>query len=270
MKLKSLFAACVIALGALNLRADDQAMEAAARKALDTYANSVVVVNAVVKVAIFDEAQAKVGEQEKKNEVVGTFIDSSGLILCSLAAIDPTTAVSSIRGTVDGQTKKLTLKGELNDMKIRLSTGDEVDAKVVLKDEDLDLAFLALKKPLDAATKVAAVNLADNDKNIQVMDPVVFISRLGKNLGYEPAIVTGRISAKIAKPRVEYIAGGQPGLPVFSRDGKLLGMVLTHRRPDVEATAGSDIVQTAVLIPAADLVDAAKQALDEMKKKAEK
>jgi hypothetical protein len=272
MKWKNIIVACAIAFFALNLRADDQAMEAAGRKALDAYSNSIVVINAVIKVAIFDEAQAKIDEQEKKTEVIGTCIDSSGLVICSLAAIDPTSAVTTIRGTVNGQTKKLTLKGDLTDIKVRLSSGDEIDAKVVLKDEDQDLAFIGPKKPLEAkdAANLAAVNLADSDKNIQLLDSVVLLSRLGKSFGYEPAIMAGRISAKITKPRVEYLGGGQPGIPAFNREGKLMGIVLTHRRPDAEAAAGAEIVQTPVIIPAYEIVDAAKQALDEMKKKTEK
>jgi S1-C subfamily serine protease len=268
MKFLKFCVACAIALGASTIYADDQAIEATGRKILDAYANSIVVVNAVIKVTIFNDAQAKVGEQEKKNEVVGTFIDPSGLVICSLAAIDPTTTVTSIRANVDGQPQKLTVKGELSDIKFRLSSGDEVDAKVVLKDEDQDLAFLAPKKPLEAAaaSKITAVNLADNDKNVQIMDSVLFISRLGKNFGYEPAVISARITSKISKPRVEFLAGGQPGLPAFSREGKLLGVVLTHHRPETEAASGTEVVQTAVLIPASDLIDGAKQALEELKK----
>jgi S1-C subfamily serine protease len=202
---------------------------------------------------------------------MATIIDPSGLSLCSLAAIDPTTAVSSIRANVEGQVQKLTVKGELSEIKYRLANGDEVEAKIILKDEDQDLAFLAPKKALDAnAAKFAPVSLEAGEKSIQLMDPLVFISRLGKNLGYEPALITGRVTAKITKPRVEYIAGGQPGAPAFNRDGKLVGVVLTHHRPDSEAAAGGEVVQTAVLIPATDLVDAAKQAMEEMKKKADK
>lgn len=276
MNLKKCLSMFVLTLGVLapcgfSIRADDQAIEAAGRKSMETYANSVISVNAVIKVALYNDAQAKVGEQDKRNEVMATIIDPSGLAICSLAAIDPTTVVSTIRANVGGQEQKLTIKGELSEIKYRLSNGDEVNARLVLKDEDQDLAFLAPSKPLDiAAAKITPVSLETGEKNIQILEPLIFITRLGKNFGYETAVISGRVSAKISKPRVEYLAGGQAGVPAFNRDGKLAGIVLTHRRSEVETAAGTEVSQTAVVIPSADLADAAKQAIEEMKKKADK
>ena len=52
----------------------------------------------------------------------------------------------------------------MQEVKYRLSDGTEVPARLVLKDEDLDLAFLAPLKPLDKATeaKMAFVPLSDS------------------------------------------------------------------------------------------------------------
>jgi hypothetical protein len=268
--------AAVLAIGgaAFGVRADDAQMEAAGRQVLATYDKAVIVVTDTIKVSIQGDATgtARIDNQEKKNEAMATVIDASGLALCSLAALDPTTVIGTVRATINGQVQSLRIKGELSEIKYRLADGTEIPARVVLKDDDADLALLAPEKALEDADKgkISAINLADAVKDVQVMDPVIMVVRLSRNLGYAGSVGVGRISAKLGKPRVEYLVGGQPGLPAFNRDGKLLGVVLTHRKLNNDISASSDTVQTPVLIPAADIVDAAAQAKEEAKKPVKK
>jgi S1-C subfamily serine protease len=257
--------------------AEESGVVAAGRTAQQKYSNAVINVTATMKISVQGEAggSARSGDQERKNELLATVIDSSGLTICSLAALDPTSAIGNVRVNVGGQPQTVKLKADLHEVKYRLADGTELPARVVLKDEDLDLAFLATEKPMEDAdkAKIAVVSLADAAKEAQVLDAVIFLGRYGKGLSYEPSVAAGRITGKLTRPRTEYIAGGSPGTPVFSGDGKLLGIILTHRRLNNDVTAGPGGIQadmTAVVIPAGDIVEAANQAKEEAKKPVKK
>jgi hypothetical protein len=274
---KMMAAALAVSLwaGAASVRADDTALQETGRKVLTSCNKAVVTVTVTIKLSMTGEmaGMARLNEQEKKNEISATMIDPSGLAVCSLTALDPTSAMGNLRVNVGGQPQSFRIKADISEAKYRLPDGTEVPARVVLKDEDLDLAFLAPEKPLEAAdqAKISTVNLADSTKETQLLDPVIFVSRLGKHVGYESAVSLGRVSARLTKPRTEYIAGGAPGQPAFTKEGKLLGIVLTHRRgeQDIDVMGGMAGLQremTAVIIPAADIVEAANQAKEEAKK----
>jgi serine protease Do len=73
----------------------------------------------------------------------------------------------------------------------------------------------------------------DEGPALQLGDPVVSFSALGEPDAYAPVIQTGRISAKIEKPYLVYAvtAGGlgTVGTPVFTLDGKAVGIVGVYR-----------------------------------------
>ncbi|MGA2496124.1 MAG: serine protease [Tepidisphaeraceae bacterium] len=274
---KILAAALAVSLwagAAATVRADDAAIAETGRKVLASCDKAVISVTVTIKLSMQgDMAGARLNEQEKKNEIAATLLDPSGLAICSLTALDPTSAMGNLKVNVGGEQKSFRIKADISEAKYRLPDGTEVPARVVLKDEDLDLAFLAPEKPLDAAdrAKILTLNLADSAKDLQLLEPVIFVSRLGKQVGYESAVSLGRVSARLTRPRTEYIAGGAPGQPAFTKDGKLLGIVLTHRRgeQDIDVMGGMAALQremTAVIIPAADIVEAANQAKEEAKK----
>jgi hypothetical protein len=115
------------------------------------------------------------------------------------------------------------------------------------------------------------VSLEGATEAVQLLEPIISIGRLDKNLSYEPAVNAARLSAKLTKPRLEYVAGGAVGGPSFTRDGKLLGICLMHRSggPDVDANAPrAQRDSTQVIIPAADIAEIAVQAKEEMNKPA--
>ncbi|MFI5001143.1 MAG: serine protease [Reyranellales bacterium] len=274
---KMMAAALAVSLwaGAASVRADDAAVQETGRKVLAASSKAVVSVTVTIKLSMTGEmaGMARLNEQEKKNEISATLIDPSGLAVCSLTALDPTSAMGNLKVNVGGQQQSFRIKADISEAKYRLPDGTEVAARVVLKDEDLDLAFLAPEKPLEPAdqAKITTLNLADSTKELQLLEPVIFVSRLGKHVGYESAVSLGRVSARLTKPRTEYIAGGSPGQPAFTKEGKLLGIVLTHRRgeQDIDVAGGMAGLQremTAVIIPAADIVEAANQAKEEAKK----
>ena len=76
-----------------------------------------------------------------------------------------------------------------------LTDSTEVPARIVLKDEDLDLAFLAPLKPLNAQTqaKIAAIPLDSAARHVDVLDPTILVDRSGEGLNYIRALSLGRI-----------------------------------------------------------------------------
>jgi hypothetical protein len=99
----------------------------------------------------------------------------------------------------------------------------------VLKEAELDLVFLAPKKPLDAATqgKLAAVSLDGAAERAELLDRVFHIAREGKEAGYALSLELGRVRTVVQKPRPCYLATvGGGGTPVFDAQGKLLGFTL--------------------------------------------
>ena len=159
----------------------------------------------------------------------------------------------------------------MQEVKYRLSDGTEVPARLVLKDEDLDLAFLALLKPADKATqaKMAFVPLSDSIAQPGMLDSTIIVSRTGEDLNYIPTLTLGRVVSLVSTPRTCYVSSsGGLGLPVFNHDGKLLGMICRCVRN--ESSDGSSIRSSGVLsqliLPVADIMRLVPQAKDEVKK----
>jgi S1-C subfamily serine protease len=142
-------------------------------------------------------------------------------------------------------------------VKILMPDGSEVPAKLAFKDPDIDLAFIRPEKP--ESVKLTPVNIADSAP-MAVLDDVIIVGRLGKDLNREPVIMTHEIISIISKPRVCAKLGTQVlGMPVFNKDGKFLGIGINR----FSAKGDSDSqgpMPTNVVLPAADLIESAAQA----------
>jgi hypothetical protein len=214
-------------------------------------------------------------KSESKIETTGTMIDSSGLTVVSLTTTDPGNAMKEAYARAmaarGGDPSQLKFDSEVSDVKILLADGTEIAADVVLRDKDLDLAYL---RPSDKPAKpLPFVDLA-RDAKPQVLDEVVVVNRLNKAANRAPAVSVGRIEAMVEKPRTFYVLGEATwgyslGAPVFSLDGKLIGILLLRSaKAQVDQTSGfmySSLNQWGmmpIVLPAADIVDGAKQALE--------
>ena len=129
---------CLMA-GALRAGGDDRPLVTTARKTLQTYGKSVILLAAVLKM----EAKGIEGlEHEQKTQCTAVIIDASGLAVTALTNLNPASSMPSIRIGRGGSSQTLVLDFQVQEVKYRLADGTEVPARVVLKDEDLDLAFL--------------------------------------------------------------------------------------------------------------------------------
>jgi hypothetical protein len=119
---------------------------------------------------------------------------------------------------------------------IKVLIGDDtegIDAKFLARDTELDLAWIQIKEPGDQ--KFAYVDLAADAKG-KIGDSLLAVRRLGKHFNRVPAIGGGRIGGMTTKPRDLYVPGGDLsgvlGLPVFTPEGKVLGVAITQTPDD--------------------------------------
>lgn len=256
-----------------EVRAQDKDIITTGQQLVKQYSNAVVNITATVKITISGGGRSA-PPREQKQEVLATIIDPSGLAITSLMTLDPGSAVQNVRVPGQGgETINVSVKSDVSDVRYRLPDGTEVPGRIVLKDEDLDLAFIAPEKPLEEEnkSKIVAISLNEAAADVQLLEPVISLGRLDKDLSYEPAVNAARLSAKLRKPRTEYLAGGAIGGPSFTVDGKLLGICLVHRSggTDLDTVGGrGQRASTEVIIPAADIAEVAIQAMEEMKKPA--
>jgi len=253
MKIKLLLGLAVAGLLTTSAYAD-ATVSAAAKKIFTDNQDSVVSITAVSKISIIAEG-ANVPEKEMKAEVIGTLVDSSGLVVTVLSQLDPTRSINaqSVRGP-KGDMIKLDASVTLKEIKVIMPDGTEIPAEIVLKDADLDLAFIRIKADSKEAKGVTfhAVDLK-NSATGSVMDETVTITRMDTLFSRVPNVYPGYINMITKKPRTFLRAtGATGGCPTFLTDGKLLGITTTRY------TKGKDA--QAAILPAADILEIADQA----------
>ena len=119
--------------------------------------------DAIVNVRVVLKMRMSMGGREMQSmdesvETVGTVIDPSGLTVLSLGALNPGAMMNKMMGGGGGGQERMEFGSEPTDVKLRLADGRELPARIVLRDEDLDLAFM---RPTTKPDKpLVAINLA--------------------------------------------------------------------------------------------------------------
>jgi Trypsin-like peptidase domain len=240
-----------------------------AKKLSDSHKDAIVWLSVLAKTSMGAEgevpAQIKAmlagQDKEEKSEATGTVIDASGLIVTALGSIDKSSMV-------DGQTVntamgpiKLKASSEIKEIKVIMADGSEVPADLVMKDEDLGLAFVKVRSDSEEAKGVEfkAIDLADSAPGA-LLDECIALGRLDESLNREPSLLTSEISGMTVRPRMFYrVVTDAVGCPVFLANGKLLG-VSVLRQPKGGAGRNGQIQVTPVILPAADVAKVAAQA----------
>ena len=212
---------------------------------------------AVVTIEVVVKASGPGGRSgESKQDITGTVVDPSGLTVVALSACDPAEMYRRVSQEYKVQT-------EVSDIKMLLDDGTELPAEIVLRDNDLDLAFLRPKtKP---ASPMTAVDLSKSGP-AQVLDEVVTLNRLNKAASRAYAASIEHIAAVIQKPRTFYIpdatmSATSLGCPAFLPDGRILGVfVIRAVSSEGEGTSNYRQNLTSIILPAEDSVKGAKQA----------
>lgn len=239
----------------------------AGRKILETHQKAVVTVKLVVKQTT-SMTGMPTNQSESTNEVTGTVVDASGLIVLSLTEMDPSSYYSSMMSDMGEQYEGFKMESEFTDIKILRDDGTEIAAHVVLRDKDQDLAFVRPKEKLAKPLEWVDFSQSASPK---VLDPVIALNRLGKLSGRAYSASIERIEAVVSRPRTFFIPGGQSsssglGSPAFTLDGKVVG-IAAMRMVTGGKGAGSSMMSSrwddmgmAIFIPAEDILETAKQA----------
>jgi hypothetical protein len=214
----------------------------------------------VVTVQLVQKMMTGRGEaREGRQDITGTVIDPSGLTVLALSAADP----SEMYKRMYSGSSDYKLEIEVSDVKILLDDGTEIPAEIVLRDKDLDLAFIRPKtKP---AKPMAAVDL-NKAATAQMLDELITLNRLGRAAGRAHAASIEHVSAVVQKPRTFYIpdsrmTGTALGSPAFALDGRIVGIVVMRI---ISSSGGASNFRpdsaTSIILPAEDIAKAAKQA----------
>lgn len=252
MKTRLLAVLAVVVVGAFAVQAQAQDSRAKARDVVAKNIEAVVWVSSVVKLEISAGGRS-MGNPEDKVLALGTVIDPSGLTVLALSAIDPGSSLQGRKMNVGGENVELVVKSEHNQVKIEI--GDkEFPARIILKDPDLDLAFVIPEKA-DTNLGVKPLKLEKAPK-LELLDELVCLARMVKALDQAPAAAMSEVSGIVTKPRTFFLGGRQAGGPVLTLDGTVVGITATYK-----TEAGKQESATLVIVPAEDVLEIAMQAL---------
>lgn len=240
-----------------SAQAAEETIRAQAKKVFAERQDAVIWISVVAKISFQAEGgkeAVNIPDREQKSEALGTFIDSAGMVVTSLGSIDPSREFSGREVRTRDGVVKIESSAIFKEVRVIMPDGTEIPADIVMRDIDLDLAFLRIKsgakeakgvefKPVDLKSAASA----------NVSDDVVTISRNDEVLNRVASVSRGQITSVTKKPR-EFLraTGANLGCPSFTPDGKLVGIAVTR-------TVRGKSSQT-VILPAADVLEIAEQA----------
>lgn len=252
-KFISLAAIVALASGLISAHAAPEADAVAGRALVSRYANAIIGVELVVTLKV-KMGDREMPPREHRVDINGTVINANGLTVTSLAEVDPQTAFEVMKASQPASRLEL-LGADFKEVKLRLADGTEIPARFVLKDADLDLAFMAPDATAGDAAKreFTHVDLTDAAEGV-VLNNYFMVSRAPKVLQRVPVVRESEVLGIVEKPRRLFLLSEQAlGSPLFDLKGQILGITLQHfangRRIGL------------IVLPSADIAEMAKQAL---------
>jgi hypothetical protein len=215
----------------------------------------------VVTVELVVTHKFKMGEREappreQRIEVNGTVISPNGLTVTTLGQVDLQATLDALRAGATGGRLPEIVGSEFKEVKLRLADGSEVPARFVLKDADLDLAFMAPEATAGNAERTFPYVKLDNATEGALLGDYFYVGRAAKIQQRVPLVKATEIIGIVEKPRRQYLLTEQlpqwMGTPVFDKEGRVLGITLQHFANGQRSGL--------VVLPAADIAEMAKQA----------
>ena len=214
MSIASLLIAAVLLAAPVTVAAADEAEQYQAL--LEQKAPLIVTVRAVIKTEVNFGGQGQ--DQESRDEIQGVVVGKDGLIMVSFDSFRS-------RGEAGGDFQ---VKRTPQEIKVIFEREEkEYEAELVATDSKVNLAFLKVKD-----LEGRDVQIADfaNPVSGEVGQKVAAVGRLEKGYDYAPYVRTAVVSGSIKKPRRALILDGSvrsEGLPVYSMDGAVIGVLTT-------------------------------------------
>jgi hypothetical protein len=197
-------------------------------------------------------------ERERRQELNGTVLSEDGLTLAPLSELDPSETMRRLAGPAAGDFQ---FESRIKDLRlVHPITKKELDATVVLRDPDLDLAFI---RPTEKPEKpFVAIDPADGAQP-QLLEQVFVLARMGKVANRAVGVMTGEIQAIVEKPRKFFIpsselASAGMGVPTFSAEGRFIGIVLMRTMAGAPQDTGERMI--GIILPAEQVARIAEQA----------
>lgn len=207
---------------------------ASVQSVVEKVAPSIVTVKVVIKTTMKMGGESM--EQESKMTLQGVVVTPDGLIMISNSPLSP----KRIMEMLSGESMPAGLGFKMTPTSIKVIFGNEdkeYDGFLAATDSKLDLAFVKVEGLGDR--QLTPVNFA-GATDATLGQKVIAVSRLTKGYDYAPYFALGQVCGEITKPRKAWMLLGdisQLGLPVFTLNGELLG-VLTTIAPDVREEGG--------------------------------
>jgi hypothetical protein len=182
---------------------------------------------ALVTVKFVLKLEGQFGNRESEVEVTGAMIDPSGLVLCGNSRL--------------GMPSFMRRFGNATPTDLKVLVGDDTEglkARVLARDTELDLAWVQI-------TEVGKLKFPYLDLGSSAVpapgDRLLSIRRMAKYFDRAMTVSEGRLAGKTRKPRDLYIPSGsmtiEPGLPVFTPDGRVVGVAVLQLPDDEEQQA---------------------------------
>jgi len=228
--------------------------------------------SAVVTVMLTVKTTASFGgmgqDEESRSEVIGTVIRPDGLTIVSLSETDPMSLLGNMMPSEFAD--MFSGSSEVVAASIIVDRNREVPAEIVLRDRDLDLAFI---RPIEAPESPFAYVDLSASVSSDVLDEVVVIGRLGRIGNRAHTVTLGAITSMVERPRRFYVAGpgnGQDALgsPVFNLAGEVVGVQVLRTLPGVSQDSGLGLGALmgamdnvlVIVLPGSDIEESASQA----------
>ena len=217
-----------------SLQAQDGVGQSA-RALLEKHKMALVVVTVDGKLTATTDGDPLPERTQQRRTLGVTIRPDNGLIVISNAAIDPAIGLKGQKARVND--KVVTIQSAKTEfIKVEISYGDSkvIPGKVIKQQAGADVAFVLPDEGTARAFQKTSFDAIDLGASIspQAADQVVGLSRSSAAYGYMPTVIVGRVTGVFtgtqSNPRTYFVttAGTAQGIPVFSVDGKTVGITL--------------------------------------------